>query len=229
MKPVSIWMPLYPADLVSDTLHLTRADLGSYVLLICAYWRQQGPLRDDDGELSNIARASHEDWSAMRPRLANLFQVGQGVWRHKRIDLELDKAIANKETKSRAGKAGNAVRWREKRIADGQSRDSQNNRSRIASVSQTDRPSPSPSKVKVLENVLENSAPALRAGAPNEPARIPTVEEFIAYGTVKGIPADFCEKFHESCDREKRWFRGRFLIQTEVWQSELLTRWEASQ
>src|SRR5439155_22995505 len=149
-------MALYPADLIADTLHLSRGDFGAYVLLICAYWRQKGPLRDDDGELTNIARASHEDWSAMRPRLANLFQVGQGVWRHKRVDLELTKAIANKETKSRAGKAGNDVRWG-KRNGDGQSCDSQNSRSRIASVSQTDRPSPSPSsKVKVVEN----SAPA---------------------------------------------------------------------
>ena|SRR5439155_17629039 len=217
-------MALYPADLIADTLHLSRGDFGAYVLLICAYWRQQGPLRDDDGELSNIARASHEDWSAMRPRLANLFQVGQGVWRHRRIDLELDKAIANKETKSRAGKAGNDVRWRGKRIADGQSRHSQNSRSRIASVSQTDRPSPtpSPSKVKVsLENVLENSAPALRAGAPNEPLRIPSVLEVIDYGTAYGISVDFCERFHESCTRKKRW-RGD-------WRREIVECWEASQ
>src|ERR1051325_9553822 len=94
-----VWMPLYVADLVADTLHLSRADFGSYLLLICAYWRNKGPLPDVNAQLALIARCSLEDWRgtpsdtlSVRKKLAQHFEVEGGIWKHKRIDAELEEA-----------------------------------------------------------------------------------------------------------------------------------------
>ena len=56
-----IWMPIYIGDLVADTTHLSRADFGSYLLLIFLYWRRRGPLPDDDNALSEAARVALRD------------------------------------------------------------------------------------------------------------------------------------------------------------------------
>ncbi len=104
-------MKVYVADLLGDTLGLDRADFGSYMLLLFAYWRNKGPLPDDDTTLAAIARTSPGDWQASRLRLARYFQIGDGVWRHKRVDKELDSATGARNALSLAGKRGNQVRW----------------------------------------------------------------------------------------------------------------------
>jgi len=104
---VDTWMPLYVADLVADTLHLSRSDLGSYMLLLCAYWRNKGPLSDDDNFLRNICRATQSEWPATRSALAPFFQIEHGKWRHKRIDKELGDAIRKVEAKRRGAEAAN--------------------------------------------------------------------------------------------------------------------------
>lgn len=79
------WMPLYVADYLADTGHLTAAEHGAYLLLIMHYWTRKG-LPKDERQLARIARLSPEEWSASRDTLAALF--GEG-WTHKRIDGEL--------------------------------------------------------------------------------------------------------------------------------------------
>lgn len=82
------WMPLYIADYLADTGHLTGAEHGAYMLLIMRYW-QDGSLPADERLLARFAKMTAEQWAESRDVLAALFEDG---WRHKRIDEELAKA-----------------------------------------------------------------------------------------------------------------------------------------
>lgn len=91
MRP-DTWMPLYIADFLADTLHLRREEIGSYLLLIMAYWRLGGPLPDDDKALQQICRCPDQEWARCKGLLVRFFQPAAGQWAHKRIDLELKAA-----------------------------------------------------------------------------------------------------------------------------------------
>lgn len=82
------WMPLYIADYLADTGHLTGAEHGAYMLLIMHYW-QNGGLPADERLLARFAKMTADQWAESRDVLAALFEDG---WRHKRIDEELTKA-----------------------------------------------------------------------------------------------------------------------------------------
>ena len=103
------YMRLYVGDYLADTTHLTTTEHGAYLLLIMAYWRNDGPLPDDDRKLSRLAGMTPREWSRMRPTIADLFQVTAGQWRHKRIDAEL------REVHTRSDKARASVRTRYER------------------------------------------------------------------------------------------------------------------
>jgi uncharacterized protein YdaU (DUF1376 family) len=106
-----IWMPLYISDYLGDTQHLSRDEHGGYILLMMAYWRNRGPLPDDDKRLSSIVKATSKEWRILRQILSDFFIVEEGVWRHKRIDRELTSSLANRKQKSIAGAASAAKRW----------------------------------------------------------------------------------------------------------------------
>jgi len=57
-----MWMPLWTGDYLKDTMGLSRAEHGSYMFLIMAYWNRGGPLPDDDAELQIIARCPDHEW-----------------------------------------------------------------------------------------------------------------------------------------------------------------------
>jgi uncharacterized protein YdaU (DUF1376 family) len=112
-------MPLYIGDYLSDTMHLTRDQHGAYILLIMAYWRNGGPLPDDDCHLAAIAKASQTEWQTLRPPLVTFFKVGRGIWRHKRIDAELDAARNRLNARKAAGLKGAEARWQNQWQNDG--------------------------------------------------------------------------------------------------------------
>jgi uncharacterized protein YdaU (DUF1376 family) len=82
------WMPLYVADYLADTGHLTTSEHGAYMLLIMHYW-QTGSLPHDDRRLARIARMSPAEWEDARDVLAEFFDDG---WTHGRIVAEMAKA-----------------------------------------------------------------------------------------------------------------------------------------
>lgn len=104
------WMPLYIGDYIRDTRRLTTLEHGAYMLLIMEYWTNHG-LPDDDRRLARIAGLSIEEWSQVRPAIAELFQDG---WKHKRIDKELARATG----KSDAARAAAELRWQREREAE---------------------------------------------------------------------------------------------------------------
>jgi len=106
------WMPMYWGDYLKDTGHLSTMEHGAYLLLIGHYWSSGAPLPDDDAKLRRIAKIeSAAKWKKLRPVIETFFRVGAGVWRHGRVDKELDAASKrSSDAKARAGKAAKA-RW----------------------------------------------------------------------------------------------------------------------
>jgi uncharacterized protein YdaU (DUF1376 family) len=82
------WMPLDIDAYMSDTLHLSAAEHGAYMLLIMRYWKDGG-LPQDERMIARFSRLSSDQWLESRDVLASFFDAG---WKHKRIDAELSKA-----------------------------------------------------------------------------------------------------------------------------------------
>lgn len=107
-KKVDAWMPMWIGDYLADTMKLSRDLHGGYLLMLFAYWRNKGPLDDDDEDLAAIVKATPEEWSEkLRSKLAKFFTVENGVWSHTRADKELRKAGVHKLR----ALAGGANRW----------------------------------------------------------------------------------------------------------------------
>lgn len=105
MAPV--WMPLYVADYLGDTGHLSTVEHGAYLLLMMHYW-QHGALPNDDRKLARICRMTPDEWADIRDTIAEFFDPG---WVHKRIDAELEKAEDVISKRRAAGKAGASARY----------------------------------------------------------------------------------------------------------------------
>lgn len=112
------WMPLYVADYLADTTHLSAAEHGAYLLLIMHYW-QAGGLPGGDRKLARIARMSDKEWKEARETIAEFFSEG---WRHERIEKELGEANEKYERRAKAGREGGIARSR--RVANGKHEDS---------------------------------------------------------------------------------------------------------
>lgn len=105
------WMPLWIGSYLADTQHLERGEHGAYFLLMMAYWRNQGPLPDDDKRLSAITKSTPKEWKVLRQTMAEFFKVADGVWWHKRIEVELAGSKARSEKAASKAKAGAQARW----------------------------------------------------------------------------------------------------------------------
>jgi len=99
-------MPFYVAKYLADTMSFTTAQHGAYVLLLFAGWMAGGTLPDDDDELAAITKLTRAEFRKMRPKLADKFTVGDGVWRQKRLAAEVEKASAKYSARVENGKKG---------------------------------------------------------------------------------------------------------------------------
>jgi uncharacterized protein YdaU (DUF1376 family) len=91
------WMPLYVADYRNDTVHLSAAQHGAYLLLIMHYWTTGG-LPHDEAALARIAAMSRQQWAKNRSTVMSFFSI---TLSHKRLDIEIAKTAAV-STKRRA-------------------------------------------------------------------------------------------------------------------------------
>lgn len=98
------YMPLYVADYLADTAHLSTLESGAYMLLLMHYWRRGKPLDNSNGRLANVARMSNEEWAAAESTLAEFFQIEGDMWTHKRVEVELARAKEKSRKASEAGK-----------------------------------------------------------------------------------------------------------------------------
>lgn len=155
------WMPLYIGDYLADTLHLTREQHGSYLLLIFALWRAGGSIPDDDRRLAAIAKTSPKEWKADRATLEEFFVVEDGVWRHKRVDAELAAAQGFITQRSDAGRASAEKRKRQRAFNERSTKQPTEGQREGQREGKTS-PSPSPSPDLTTTESVANSA---RAGA----------------------------------------------------------------
>jgi len=104
------WMPLYVADYLADTRHLSTTEHGAYLLLIMHAWTNNGQLPLDETRLARIAGLSSREWSASRAVILQFFMQHEDGYRHKRVDAELTRTDEIIEKRRRAGKASAASR-----------------------------------------------------------------------------------------------------------------------
>lgn len=83
-------MPVFTDALIGDTTHLSAEEFGSYFLLLCATWRNNGQaFEDDDRKLARICRTPMRRWLAkIRPAIVGFFNLNDGTWRQKRLEKE---------------------------------------------------------------------------------------------------------------------------------------------
>jgi uncharacterized protein YdaU (DUF1376 family) len=103
-------MPVYIGDYLADTMHLTTQQHGAYLLLIFHLWRR-GSLPDDDGVLGKISGLNASSWAAVRPVLADFFKIGDGQWRHGRVERERIRIAAKQESYAKKAKTAAGKRW----------------------------------------------------------------------------------------------------------------------
>lgn len=105
------FMRVFWGDYARDTGHLDNTGHGAYLMLIKHYWCTQHALPDDDAILRRIACCdSLPAWLKIRPIVAAFFQIGGGVWRHKRIDSELSAAAQRHAAQALGAQIANAKR-----------------------------------------------------------------------------------------------------------------------
>jgi uncharacterized protein YdaU (DUF1376 family) len=106
MPKADIWMPFFIGDYMADTMHLSTVQHGAYCLLIFAYWKNQGPLPDDDNQFAAIVKLPIKQWLVNRGVIAKFFKIVEGFWIQKRIDVEIKKASVRKEIAGENGRHG---------------------------------------------------------------------------------------------------------------------------
>jgi uncharacterized protein YdaU (DUF1376 family) len=100
------WMPLYIADYLRKTMHLTRDQHGGYMLLLMACWDRGGRLPNDQSQLAGIAKASPSEWRKIGPVLMQFFdEDGEHVTQSRVVD-EYEKAARISEARRQAGLQG---------------------------------------------------------------------------------------------------------------------------
>lgn len=135
------WMPLFIGDYLAATIGLSYEQHGRLLLLLMAYWRNQGPVPESTaaGILENHSET-----------LSRFFQIHDGFWHHERTDNELLIAAANRQQKADAGRLGMASRWGNNHngvITPLLQSNNDDHNTVITTPLRNDNPSPSPSPI----------------------------------------------------------------------------------
>lgn len=99
------YIPLFVADYLADTRHLTAQQHGAYLLLIFNYWQTGKPLPNDDAKLARIACMNKRDWARNRDAILEFFSIRENLLVHSRIDTELSRVEAKSLKSKKAAQA----------------------------------------------------------------------------------------------------------------------------
>lgn len=162
------YMPLWCADYLADTAHLTTEEHGAYMLLIMTYWQRGKALPGDPARLANIARLSNERWASVERTLSEFFTVVQAdggtEWQHDRIETELARSRDKIEKARAAGKAGGRTRKTAK-TDDPETPAKQTPNGRLADAQQTPKRTPNytESESEIDKDITQPSRESLAA------------------------------------------------------------------
>ncbi len=114
MSNADAWMPLWIGDYLADTMHLTAAQHGAYLLLLMAHWRRRDGLPNDPDFLRQTARCTEAEWNenpnkaglSIAQAMLTFFEVKDGKLIHKRLLAERLKADTRYAKLSAAGRKG---------------------------------------------------------------------------------------------------------------------------
>lgn len=102
------WTPMYWADYMADTGHLSLAEHGAYLMLMAHYYSTRRPLPASAMQLHRICRAfADAEQRAVDAVVSQFFYLEDGCYKHKRIEQELKKAAQLAEKRSYAANS----RW----------------------------------------------------------------------------------------------------------------------
>ena len=110
MAATDHWMRFNVGDYLADTMHLSTFQHGIYMRLIMHYFKRH-ELPEDERSLARIAGISVPQWRRESAPAVSLFSHENGVWKHRRIDAEIERAESIREVKQNAGKQGASKRW----------------------------------------------------------------------------------------------------------------------
>ena len=158
------WMPMYWGDYLKDTMDLSFAQHGAYLLLIAHYW-QNGGLPTDDISLCKIVHANRRQWRYLRPAVVSKFGPN---WTHKRIDAEILRSEKRIMQRVLAGEKSVAAR---RKSTNGRS----SNRSELKSAT-VQRPLPATVNQPHKKNITTTTSVAARETAAVENKRPPRKE-----------------------------------------------------
>jgi uncharacterized protein YdaU (DUF1376 family) len=155
----SIWMPLYIGDYLADTQLLTTEQHGAYLLLIMAYWKNQGPLPSDDAILMSVCKMQPAKWKSLKPSVLKFFQVKGGNISHKRIDKEIKATKEKREKAANKAKAAAEARWTKDASSNAQSNPPSNASSIAPSIPSSSPPGNAQSNASHNHNHLTTPVP----------------------------------------------------------------------
>lgn len=108
------FMPLYVADYLADTAHLTPQEHGVYLLLIMNYWQTGKPLPADTRRLSKIVKLRSDYVHKIMNVLSEFFVARDGKLIHPRIEKELAKFRQKSDAARLAGQKSGEKRRQQK-------------------------------------------------------------------------------------------------------------------
>lgn len=103
-------MPLYVADYLRDTMHLTTELHGAYMLLLMASWSRGGRLPNDPFQLAGMTKMSPAAWRRVAPVILPFFQIEGSELSHKRVVMETEKAERMADARRQNGTKGGRPR-----------------------------------------------------------------------------------------------------------------------